>query len=335
MPVFSRLVASTASASLTSDTAAGSAPICDLDAPGMDATGMNAPGIGAEHDALSDEEALHGDASSSHEANVMDSLDNPEFELEAQHEVQHETITFVPAARIGAAKRPAVAFEDIVEKYHGKVFQLVYRYLGDYDEACDITQDTFVRAYSAWGEFRGESQIYTWLYRIAINLCHNQQKKLQRRRRVERASLDCPSDGDAGSSSTQWTQWNSREVADERPLPLQVLESHEMRLRLQEALRELPENYRTVIVLRDIEGLSYEEIARITDSTLEAIKSRLFRARGAIRRLMEPYLMGEAATAPDAPSPSGSTPANGEKTGAAKPCIEKSLREKRQRFRLL
>jgi RNA polymerase sigma-70 factor (ECF subfamily) len=98
-------------------------------------------------------------------------------------------------------------------------------------------------------------------------------------------------------------------------------------------LRELPENYRTVIVLRDIEGLSYEEIARITDSTLEAIKSRLFRARGAIRRLMEPYLMGEAA--PDVTSASGSAPASGGKTGAAKLCPEKALREKRQRFRLL
>jgi RNA polymerase sigma-70 factor (ECF subfamily) len=313
MPVFSRLAASTAPASLTSDGKAGNAPVCDLDAPG----------IGAEH----------GETPHSHEANVMDSFDNPEFEHEVELEAQHETITFVPAARICAAKQPAVAFEDIVEKYHGKVFQLVYRYLGDYDEACDLTQDTFVRAYSAWGEFRGESQIYTWLYRIAINLCHNQQKKLQRRRRVERASLDCPSDSDTGSSSTQWTQWNSREVADERPLPLQVLESHEMRLRLQEALRELPENYRTVIVLRDIEGLSYEEIARITDSTLEAIKSRLFRARGAIRRLMEPYLMGEAA--PDVTSASGSAPASGGKTGAAKLCPEKALREKRQRFRLL
>ena len=255
----------------------------------------------------------------------MDSFD--EHELQHESEVKYETITFVPSARIGATKRPAVAFEDIVEKYHGKVFQLVYRYLGDYDEACDLTQDTFVRAYSAWGEFRGESQIYTWLYRIAINLCHNQQKKLQRRRRVERASLDCPNDSDSGSSSTQW---NSREVADERPLPLQVLESHEMRLRLQEALRELPDNYRTVIVLRDIEGLSYEEIARITDSTLEAIKSRLFRARGAIRRLMEPYLMGEAATTPDA-----TTSATDGVTGAAKACMGKAQREKRQRFRLL
>jgi RNA polymerase sigma-70 factor (ECF subfamily) len=255
-----------------------------------------------------------------------------------------ETITFASAARLGTAQRPAIAFEDIVEKYHGKVFQLIYRYLGDYDEACDLTQDTFVRAYSAWGEFRGESQIYTWLYRIAINLCHNQQKKLQRRRRVERVSLDSTSDCENGQSSTQWSQWSSREVADERPLPLQVLESHEMRLRLQEALRELPENYRTVIVLRDIEGLSYEQIARITDSTLEAIKSRLFRARGAIRRLMEPYLMGEgalgagdtgalAADNADAPPVSGKTTCGD--TTPDKAGRSKERASKRERFRLL
>lgn len=201
----------------------------------------------------------------------------------------------------------AVLFEDIVERYHGKVFQLVYRYIGDYDEASDLTQDTFVRAYSAWRDFRGESQVYTWLYRIAINLCHNQQKKLQRRRRVERASLDSAPDDCENSSGTLW---NSREVADERPLPLQTLESNELRVRLHEALQNLPENYRTVIILRDIEGLTYEEIARITDSTLEAIKSRLFRARGAIRRLLDPYLNGPLPTTAVAPeSAAGKTAA--------------------------
>jgi RNA polymerase sigma-70 factor, ECF subfamily len=182
-----------------------------------------------------------------------------------------------------------VAFEEIVERYHGKVFQLIYRYIGDYDEACDLTQDTFVRAYSAWREFRGESQIYTWLYRIAINLCHNHQKKSQRRRRVESSSLDHrESEQDATGSGGQW---HSREVEDWRPLPLQILETQELRVRLHQALRDLPDNYRTVIILRDIEGLTYEEIARITECTLETIKSRLFRARNAIRRLMEPYMM--------------------------------------------
>ena len=176
-------------------------------------------------------------------------------------------------------------FEAVVEKYHGKVFQLVYRYTGDYEEACDLTQDTFVRAYRAWDEFRGDSQIYTWLYRIAINLCHNRQKKLQRQRQFERVSLDTAPDDDFSTGLV-------REVADDRPIPSQLLESHELRARLQEALTELPDNYRTVILLRDMQGLTYEQIAEATDSTLEAIKSRLFRARGAVRKLMEPYLLG-------------------------------------------
>ncbi|MDF2440584.1 MAG: hypothetical protein JWN98_1568 [Abditibacteriota bacterium] len=190
------------------------------------------------------------------------------------------------AATSQVAVPQAASFEEIVARYHGKVFQLIYRYTGDYEESCDLTQDTFVRAYGAWNEFRGDSQIYTWLYRIAINLCHNHQKKTQRRRQIERVSLDAPLCEEAGEHS------EGLQVADERPLPLQVLESCEMRLRLQEALLELPDNYRTVIVLRDIEGLTYEEIARVTDSTLEAIKSRLFRARNAVRRLMEPYIRG-------------------------------------------
>ena len=176
-------------------------------------------------------------------------------------------------------------FEAVVEKYHGKVFQLVYRYTGDYEEACDLTQDTFVRAFNAWTEFRGDSQVYTWLYRIALNLCHNQQKRLQRRYTMERWSLDSAPDDDFDSRGPV-------EVADERPQPSQRVEGDEMRHRLREALLQLPDNYRTVIVLRDIEGMTYEEIARVTDSTLEAIKSRLFRARQNLRRILEPYMQG-------------------------------------------
>lgn len=197
------------------------------------------------------------------------------------------------AAEPEAVKAEAVQFEEIVEKYHAKVFQLVYRYTGDYEEACDLTQDTFVRAFNAWSEFRGDSQVFTWLYRIALNLCHNQQKRLQRRQRMERWSLDSTPDDDFEGRGPI-------EVADERPLPLQLLEGDETRMRLREALLQLPDNYRTVIVLRDIEGLTYEEIARVTDSTLEAIKSRLFRARQTLRRQLEPY-MNSAEIREDAP----------------------------------
>ncbi len=193
----------------------------------------------------------------------------------------------ITPATSGAGQSAAMEaeFEAVVEKYHGKVFQLVYRYTGDYEEACDLTQDTFVRAFNAWTEFRGDSQVYTWLYRIALNLCHNQQKRLQRRYTMERWSLDSAPDDDFDSRGPV-------EVADERPQPSQRVEGDEMRYRLREALLQLPDNYRTVIVLRDIEGMTYEEIARVTDSTLEAIKSRLFRARQNLRRILEPYMQG-------------------------------------------
>lgn len=215
-------------------------------------------------------------------AELWEGQDGDETEDDAVGE-----LTAWPAAPVFIRPRkPAMTFEQVVERYHPKVFQLVYRYTGNYEEACDLTQDTFVRAYGAWQDFRGDSQVYTWLYRIAINLCHNQQKKLQRRYKVERLTIDSRDDEDSDHHKAQ-------EIADERPLPMQVLESNELRVRLQEALLELPDNYRTVIMLRDIEGLSYDEIARITDSSLEAIKSRLFRARNAIRRLLTPYLMGE------------------------------------------
>lgn len=186
-----------------------------------------------------------------------------------------------------AGENGALAFEEAVEKYHGKVFQLIYRYTGDYEDACDLTQDTFVRAHRAWREFRGESQIYTWLYRIALNLCHNHRKKGARRKHAEGPSLDTPIfDGDDSSGG--------REVPDARPATTHAIENEELREQLHTALTSLPDNYRTVIVLRDIEGWSYEEIARITDSSLEAIKSRLFRARGLLREMLSPYLFGES-----------------------------------------
>lgn len=193
----------------------------------------------------------------------------------------------------------ATTFEEVVERYHGKVFQLIFRYTGDYEEACDLTQDTFVRAYRAWNEFRGDSQIYTWLYRIALNLCHNSRKKGDRKRRVEGVSLDISPGMDDDRPS-------GLDVADARPQPAKSVENDELRARLHEALASLPENYRIVIVLRDIEGLPYEEIARITDSTLEAIKSRLFRARTMLREMLAPYLFGSSIEPESASVPAGS-----------------------------
>jgi len=188
-------------------------------------------------------------------------------------------------------QQTALSFEAAVEKYHARIFQLVFRYLGNYDEAGDLTQETFIRAYRAWDKFRGDSQVYTWLYRIALNLCHNQQKKLSRRQRTEGISLDIPQDKSSGEETAQPT-----EIPDNSAVPWRDLERRELNRQLFAALQDLPENYRTVILLRDIEGLSYEEIAEVTSSTLEAIKSRLFRARNLLRQRLSIYVTGNAAS---------------------------------------
>ena len=177
------------------------------------------------------------------------------------------------------------SFEAAVEKYHARIFQLVYRYLGNYDEADDVTQETFIRAYRAWDNFRGDAQVYTWLYRIALNLCHNQKKKLTRRQQAEGPSLDAPIDNSAEDEG------QTMDVPDTSAVPWNTLERKELNQQLFDAVQRLPENYRVVIVLRDIEGMSYVEIAEITNSSLEAIKSRLFRARNLLRTRLSSYIM--------------------------------------------
>lgn len=184
-------------------------------------------------------------------------------------------------------KKTEASFEAAVEKYHARIFQLTYRYLGNYDEAEDITQEAFIRAYRAWDNFRGDSQVYTWIYRIALNLCHNQQKKMNRRHQAEGTSLDAPLDNSDGDES------HTTEVPDHSAVPWNSLERKELNQQLFQAVQGLPENYRVVIVLRDIEGLSYEEIAEITSCSLEAIKSRLFRARNMLRQRLSGYLFTE------------------------------------------
>ena len=179
------------------------------------------------------------------------------------------------------------SFEAAVEKYHARIFQLVYRYLGNYDEADDVTQETFIRAYRAWDNFRGDAQVYTWLYRIALNLCHNQKKKLTRRHQTEGTSLDAPLDNSDDDES------QTTDVPDNSAVPWNTLERKELNQRLFDAVQGLPENYRVVIVLRDVEGLSYEEITQITSCSLEAIKSRLFRARNMLRKRLSGYLSAD------------------------------------------
>jgi RNA polymerase sigma-70 factor (ECF subfamily) len=174
-------------------------------------------------------------------------------------------------------------FDELVATYEKKIFNVVYRVLGDYEEAADLTQETFISAYKSFDRFRGDAKIYTWLYQIAINHCRNRLRQRGRARALHIESLDQPREWDDESESS------GREIADLTQAPHTILEEKELRQRILAAVHSLPPDYREVVVLREIHGLSYNEIAEATRLSLDNVKTRLSRARAMLRRKLEPY----------------------------------------------
>jgi RNA polymerase sigma-70 factor (ECF subfamily) len=174
-------------------------------------------------------------------------------------------------------------FDELVAKYERKIFNLIYRHVGDAEDAADLTQDTFVRAYQAYGRFRGESKVYTWLCQIALNACKNRFRQRDRQKPYLGPSLDEPLADDENESRL-------REIPDVTSEPGKLYERHELRQVVERAIESLPPDYKGVILLRDVQGLAYQEIAEATGLTLEAVKTRLHRARLMLRRKLEPYL---------------------------------------------
>lgn len=173
-------------------------------------------------------------------------------------------------------------FDALVVKYKKRIFNVIYRMLGDYEEATDLTQETFISAFRHFDRFRGEAKVFTWLYQIARNLCINRVRQRDRQRALHIESLDQPRDGDDDDGM-------AREVADWRNAPHTVLEEKELRQRLRAAIESLPPDYKEVVILREYQGLSYNEIVEATGLTLENVKTRLSRARAMLRRKLEPY----------------------------------------------
>ncbi len=174
------------------------------------------------------------------------------------------------------------AFDELFNAYEQKIFNLVYRLVGDFEDAADLTSETFVRALRAYDRFRGDAHPYTWLYRIAVNLCKNYFRQQQHRSRVHSFSLDAPLEGDERSSA--------REIEDTGQEPQQRVEAGELEAQVQGCLLKLRPDFRALIILRDIQGLSYREIAGILGCPERSVKSRLFRARSKLRELLGPYL---------------------------------------------
>jgi RNA polymerase sigma-70 factor, ECF subfamily len=180
-------------------------------------------------------------------------------------------------ATMGASDVPN-DFGQLIENNYQRIYGVIYRFLGDQHEAEHLTQDTFINAFRARDGFRGESQAYTWLYRIAINLTKNRLEQLKRRA----YSLDA--EDDKGEES--WEE-NMEENA---LLPDRLAETAELGRVVGAAVLALRAEYREVVILRDYENLSYEEIGSVLGCSLQTVKSRLFRARAVLRRRLAPYL---------------------------------------------
>lgn len=179
----------------------------------------------------------------------------------------------------------AAAFNEIVSRYKNRVFNYVCRMIGPGIDAEDLTQETFVRAYVNIKSFQSRASLNTWLYRIATNICIDHTRKT-RRVKAFTTSLQREDDEDVADVA--------RDIPDGRFDPQSLLLNKELGSRLDQALRSLPEKLRTVVLLHDIEGLPYEEIAHIAECPLGTVKSRLYNARAALRDKLQPYLEGTA-----------------------------------------
>ena len=162
------------------------------------------------------------------------------------------------------------AFDLLVLKYEHKIVNLVMRYVRDPEQALDISQEAFIKAYRALPRFRGESAFYTWLYRIAVNTAKN-YLAAQRRR---------PMDIELDMQDPE--QYGLHAKLKETDTPEEVALSHELQETLERAFEALPDDLRTAIILRELDGMSYEEIAQTMDCPVGTVRSRIFRARDAI-----------------------------------------------------
>jgi RNA polymerase sigma-70 factor (ECF subfamily) len=173
----------------------------------------------------------------------------------------------------------AAAFEQLVSERSGEIFGLIFRLTENSEEARDLTQETFLRAFQSIGRFRGEADLKTWIYRIAINQARNRWRWWRRRRRDWTVSLD--------ATQGQSSQALAATLATSSENPEQQTLAHEREVVLRSALQRLGRAYQETVILRDIEGFTYEEIATTLGINVGTVKSRLARGRQELRRRLE------------------------------------------------
>jgi len=170
------------------------------------------------------------------------------------------------------------AFDVLVLRYQGRVAALMTRFVKDHAEALDVTQEAFIKAYRAIGDFRGDSAFYTWLYRIAINTAKNYL--VAQGRRPPGADID----------AEEAEQFDVSGRLSEGATPERLLLKDEIERTVKRTIADLPEDLRVAITLREFEGMSYEEIAKVMSCPIGTVRSRIFRAREAIDKKLQPLL---------------------------------------------
>jgi len=174
-----------------------------------------------------------------------------------------------------AKKGDVAAFEELTEVYQKKIFNLAYRMTGNYDDASDMAQEALIRIFKSIGNFKEQSSFSTWIYRITTNVCLDE---LRRKKNKKVFSLDEEIHADDGEIQ--------RQIMSDDPQPDEVVEKEELKRIVNNAINNLQDDQKLVITLRDIQGLSYEEISNVLECPVGTVKSRINRARQALKNIL-------------------------------------------------
>ncbi len=190
---------------------------------------------------------------------------------------------------LACQKRDPAAFEELVKRHQRTVFALLYQLAPDWSDTSDLAQEVFIRVWRSINNLRNPGSFRGWLTQIVTNLFYDELRR--RPRRVPTISMDegLESDSDEGDNTT-------RDIPDSSTLPDEKILNQELSHVIRDAMAKLPEQFRTAIVLREVEGLSYEEIAILTKTEMGTVKSRIARARTKLQELLQPYLQRQGSS---------------------------------------
>jgi len=208
---------------------------------------------------------------------VADTLVGFQFDVVAALKAREEDTALLQGLRTGGEE----AYETLIQRFEQPIFNIISRLLDDPADSADVVQEVFLKVFRNVASFRGESSIKTWIYRIAVNEARNQRRWFSRHRRQE-VNLETGEPGDLYQGGHQRSYQNF--LPDPGRSPFELTLDHETQLLIEAALAEVNPKFRAALVLREIEGLSYEEIGEILEISLGTVKSRILRGRDALKK---------------------------------------------------